>query len=85
MKQLTEAQFLSWAGERGLGLDPQCPESADLIFRGESTDARFWCVPPEPERRPYFLSSFIELMGDWTACFCWRHLGSWPIGASSTR
>ncbi len=77
MKSLTEEKFLRWAKKHGLGLDPRYPQSAVLTFR-EPGDARFWCVPPKPERRPYFLRSLIELMGDWRACFTWRHLGSWP-------
>jgi hypothetical protein len=81
MKSLTEAQFLRWAAKHGLGRDPQYPQSAVLAFREVSSDARFWRVPTEPERRPYFLASLIDLMGDWTACFCWRHLGSWPDAA----
>jgi len=78
MRALAEAEFLSWAEDHGLGLDPQYPKSAVLTFRAGSADARFWCVPPKPERRPYFLASFLELLGDWTSCFAWRHLGSWP-------
>ena len=78
MRALSEAAFLGWANERGLILDPQYPQSAVLTFRAGSGEARFWCVPPEPERRPYFLASFLELFGDWTSCFAWRHLGSWP-------
>jgi hypothetical protein len=78
MRALAEAEFLSWAEDRGLGLDPQYPQSAVLSFRAGSSDARFWSVPPEPERRPYFLASLLDLLGDWTSCFAWRHLGSWP-------
>lgn len=34
-----------------------------------------------PERRPYFLMSLLELMGDWRSCYVWRHLGAWPAAA----
>ena len=81
MKRVTEAQFLRWAEGRGLGLDPRYPQSAVLTFRDGTSDARFWEVPSEPERRPYFLMSLLQLMGDWRACFVWRHLGSWPAAA----
>jgi hypothetical protein len=78
MRTVAETEFLRWADERGLALDPRYPQSAVLNFRAGSGEARFWCVPPEPERRPYFLASFLELLGDWNSCFAWRHLGSWP-------
>src|SRR5688572_14875310 len=77
MRALSESQFLRWAEARGLELDPQYPESAVLSFRQAAT-ARFWSVPIEPERRPYFLSSLLEFFGGWESCFAWRHLGSWP-------
>ena len=78
MRTLSEQEFLSWAEARGLSLNPQYPESAVLAFHDDSTDARFWDVPTAPERRPYFLASLLDLCGDWTSCFVWRHLGSWP-------
>jgi hypothetical protein len=78
MKTLTEAAFLAWADRAGLCLDPQYPESAVLVFRPDPHQDRFWEIPAEPERRPYFLLSFLELMGDWQECYAWRHLGSWP-------
>ena len=78
MKTLDEAAFLAWADGAGLSLDPRYPESAVLVFRPDPQQDRFWEVPAEPERRPYFVLSFLELMGDWRECYAWRHLGSWP-------
>jgi hypothetical protein len=78
MRTLTEQTFLGWAEDHGLGLDPQYPKSAVLTFASGSGDSRFWCIPPEPERRPYYLASLLDLLGDWQSCFAWRHLGYWP-------
>ena len=79
MRTLDESAFLAWAEGRDLGLDPEYPESAVLTFRGNTAaEARFWNVPLEPKRRPYYLSSLLELLGDWRSCFAWRHLGYWP-------
>ena len=75
MKTLTESAFLTWADGAGLCLDPQYPESAVLVFRPDPQQDRFWEIPAEPERRPYFLLSFLELMGDWQECYAWRHMG----------
>jgi len=77
MKTVTEEEFLRWASTKGLGLDPRYPRSAVLDFR-DGSESRFWEVPREPERRPCFLASLIDLMGDWQTCYVWRHLGSWP-------
>jgi hypothetical protein len=52
-----------------------------LDYQGGS-DARFWTVPPEPERRPHLIAALLELLGDWQICYVWRHLGSWPDTAS---
>jgi hypothetical protein len=85
MKTLTETEFLIWAERAGIGVDPRYPQSAVLGFRPDSGDARFWCVPPEPERRPYFIGALLELMGDWQSCYAWRHLGSWPKSVDCRR
>jgi hypothetical protein len=42
-------------------------------------------VPAAVRRLPYFLESFLELMGDWQSCRVWRHLGSWPDKTSPDR
>ncbi len=68
MKTLTETAFLEWAEGAGLSLDPQYPRSAVLVFSPDPNQARFWEVPAEPELRPYFLWSFLELMGEWQEC-----------------
>src|SRR3954447_25046777 len=80
MRVMTEDDFLEWAGGMGLALDPDYPDAAVLDFLAPS-DARFWLVPPEPERRPYFLGSLIDLMEDWQTCYVWRHRGPWPAPA----
>jgi len=77
MKTVTEDEFLQWASTKGLGLNPKYPHSAVLDFHADS-ESRFWEVPREPERRPYFLATLIDLMGEWQTCYVWRHLGSWP-------
>jgi hypothetical protein len=85
MKTLSEAAFLEWADHAGMCLDPKYPHSAVLVFRSDPQQDRFWEVPAEPELRPYFLLSFLELMGDWSECYVWKHLGSWPATADPQR
>ena len=85
MKTLSKEKFLSWAERAGLGVDPRYPQSAELRFYPESGDSRFWSIPPDPGRRPYFIGSLLELMGDWQSCYAWRHLGSWPDSVDPQR
>lgn len=85
MRTHRENTFLTWAERSGFQLDPRYPESAVLTFRPYSDYHRFWVVPIEPERRPYLIASLIECMGEWQACYAWRHLGSWPSSAGPER
>jgi hypothetical protein len=85
MRALSEEQFLRWAEQAGFGLDERYPHSAALTFRPNPALDRFWEVPPEPECRPYFIASFIDLMGEWQSCYVWRHLGLWPDRADRSR
>jgi len=85
MKTLRETEFLRWANRLGLFIDERYPQSAVLSFQPDPQLDRFWEVPPEPERRPYFVASMLDLMGDWHSCHVWRHLGSWPEAADASR
>ncbi len=77
MKMHREDQFLQWAKSKGMLLDPRYPEFAVLSFDPPADIHRFWVVPPQPEMRPYFIASLLDL-ADGDSYFCWRHLGSWP-------
>ena len=85
MRTHREDQFLAWAGKAGFQIDARYPHSAVLTFSPASEHDRFWEVPVPPERRPYFIASLIECMGDWQACYVWRHLGNWPASADPAR
>jgi len=80
-----ESEFLAWASRSGFHIDPRYPQSAVLALHPASEHHRFWEVPVEPERRPYFIASLLECMGDWQACHVWRHMGSWPEAAIPER
>src|SRR6476660_438009 len=85
MKTLREPEFLRWAEQVGLFLDERYPQSAVLGFRPDPELNRFWDVPAAPERRPHFIASLLDLMGDWQSCDVWRHLGSGPQTADVLR
>ena len=85
MRTITEADFLRWAKENGIEPDDRYPQSMVLSFIPDPQADRFWCVPEEPERRPFFIASLLELMGEWQSCYAWRHSGSWPDSADLGR
>jgi hypothetical protein len=78
MNSLTENKFLKWAGRHGIGIDENYPDSAALSFVPDPDLNRFWEVPEEPERRPFFIELMLKVIGNWQSCYVWRHLGSWP-------
>jgi hypothetical protein len=82
MRTSTEREFLQWAAGKGLALDAEYPDAAVLDYQ-EGSDARFWTVPSQPERRPYLIAALLELLGDWQTCYVWRHLGSWPAALAT--
>jgi hypothetical protein len=85
METITEAAFLQWTSERGMGIDEKYPHSAVLTFKPDMDQDRFWEVPIEPERRPHFILSMLLLSGTWNTCYVWRHLGTWPRSADPQR
>ena len=85
MKTHRDEDFLAWAERAGFHIDPRYPHSAVLAFNPDPEHDRFWLVPDAPERRPYFIASLLECMGDWHACYVWRHMGSWPRSAEPSR
>jgi hypothetical protein len=85
MKTHREDEFLAWAERAGFQIDARYPQAAVLTFRPDSEHDRFWEVPIRPERRPYFIASLLDCMGDWQACYVWRHLGSWPRSVVAER
>jgi hypothetical protein len=85
MRTHREDEFLAWAGRSGFEIDPRYPHSAVLTFRPDPQQDRFCEVPVEAERRPYFVASLLDCMGDWQACYVWRHLGRWPQPAVPER
>ena len=78
MKLHSESEFLDWAQARGMGLDPQHPGSASLVYVSTPEFTRFWAVPPEPQLRPNFLGCILDAFGAWSSYRCWKHLGNWP-------
>jgi hypothetical protein len=85
MKTCSESEFLQRVERLGIALDERYPHSAVLRFRPDPDADRFWEVPPEPERRPYFIAALLDLVAPRESCFVWRHMGSWPASVDAFR
>jgi hypothetical protein len=77
MKLHSRDSFLKWSSKHNIVLDPRYPESESLAFVDDGLHDRFWEIPSEPERRPYFFRCMLKALGDWKSTYCWRHLGTW--------
>ena len=76
MTAIPEDRFVATLAEKGLALDPKYPDARALHYPNE-THSRFWVTPTNARRRPYFLSTLLDLLGDWQTCSAWRPKGSW--------
>jgi hypothetical protein len=85
MRTLGEADLIAWIRLRGIDLHKSYPTTAILTFAPDFGHDRFWCIPPAPERRPHFIATMLNLLGNWASCFVWKHSGSWPRSANSKR
>jgi hypothetical protein len=85
MRTFGETDLIAWVRARGIDLHESYPTTAILTFTPDLGHDRFWCVPPAPDRRPHFIATMLDLLGDWTSCFIWKHSGSWPSSADPKR
>jgi hypothetical protein len=85
MRKLSETDLIAWIRTRGIALHESYPTAAILTFRPDLGHDRSWQIPPAPERRPYFVATMLDLLGDWASCFVWKHSGSWPSSANPER
>lgn len=76
MTTIPQDHFVATLAQTGLALDPKYPDARVLRYTGEM-HSRFWITPTAARRRPFFLSSLLDLLGDWQTCSCWRPKGSW--------
>jgi hypothetical protein len=85
MRTLGEADFITWTRAHGMVLHESYPKTAILTFTPDAGWDRFWPTPSEPERRPHFIATMLDLLGDWASCFVWKHSGSWHASADPLR
>ncbi len=83
MQAVSGEEFLRWAADRGVGIDPHYPDSGCLRLLPPAEHSRFWVVPAEPRTWPHFVASLSGALDAWAAGLLWPRSGSWPRYGSS--
>ena len=78
MEAVSGEEFMRWAADRGIGLDPRYPGSGWLGFLPPVDHHRFWVVPAAPTTWPNFLASLLDGLDEWGTGLLWPRSGSWP-------
>ena len=77
MKRIEEKQFIKMIRQIGITVDSRYPETAELGFGKESEISRFWEIPEEARRIPYFVQTILSALDPWESVYVWKHMGSW--------
>ncbi|HUI30195.1 MAG TPA: hypothetical protein VLX91_08250 [Candidatus Acidoferrales bacterium] len=84
MKTIKEGQFVDMLKGSGIEIDLRYPQSSDLSY-GTYDYSRFWLVPQEARRIPYFVKTIIESIDEWQFVHIWKHRGSWTTKIKGER
>jgi hypothetical protein len=79
VKRIKEQLFINNIREIGLKLDPKYPDSAILSFDNVSTYSRFWNIPDQARKYPFFTNTILTNIDPWKYVYIWKHMGSWDV------
>lgn len=85
MKRIKEKQFIGNIENMGITVDPNYPDSVVLSFIDKVDFDRFWCIPKEARKIPFFIESILDTIDDWTSVFIWKNMGSWNTKIAKER
>jgi len=77
MERIAEKTFIEMIRQVGIIADSRYPDAAELGFGKESEISRFWEIPEEARRIPYFVETILSALDSWKSMYVWRHMGSW--------
>lgn len=80
MRLVTEREFLKWAAQRDVVLDPRWSESGGTrwLKLGSNEDAhRFWITPTEASGRLTFIAHLLRSMGEVGTWGVFKREGGW--------
>jgi hypothetical protein len=83
MQAVSHEQFLRWAADRGVTVDPRYPDSGCLRLVPVADHARFWVVPTDVTTSPRFFTSLLDGLDEWATGLLWPRSGRWPRHGSS--
>jgi len=85
MKGIKEKKFIEMIRQKGMSVDSRYPESAELTFQEGSEISRFWEIPEEARRIPYFVDTTLAALDPWESIYVWKHMGSWNTSVDGER
>lgn len=73
MRRIEPSDFLSWAAEGGIVVDPDYVKSwpRNLSFAQPEAQSRYWCIPESPRELSGFLEQMVEKLGEWHELYYW--------------
>ena len=84
MKRITEKQFIEILKSIKIEIDPKYPNSVILSYLNSSY-SRFWSIPEEARKIPYFIETIINAIDEWKNIYVWKHMGSWTTKIRGNR
>jgi hypothetical protein len=85
MNKIDKNKFLEMIKQKGIIIDPKYLQTADLTFDDDSELSRFWEIPEEARRIPYFVDTLLTLLEPWESIYVWKHMGSWNVAVKGER
>jgi hypothetical protein len=77
MEGIEEKTFIEVIRQLGITVDTRYPDTAELGFGKGSEISRFWEIPKEARRIPYFVETILSALDAWESMYVWKHMGSW--------
>lgn len=79
MRVKSEANFLRWASEASIVVDPKWATNwpRNLVFLGSAVEPRYWNLPTAAAALESFLHGALECLGPWDTVALWAKSPGW--------
>src|SRR5262249_10653535 len=83
MRKISRAQLLKHLQSRGITPHGDAKARKEKRIAKSRRFSRFWEMPNYVEKWPFFLSSVLLIVPDWTDMIVWPKSGKWPCAANT--
>jgi hypothetical protein len=80
IRTLSPESFAVWTADRGIGRDPQTPQSDRLGFANRRGATKFWRYPDDASRVPHFVGSLLATVRSNDRYWVYPNRGVWSLG-----